>query len=153
MFPHVLPFAGDMDARQTSDSIKTAEIAWTRVHAIIKSGTCGKCNLSDGDRKAYLTPLGNTRDLICINVKTARSRSHDHSEAQFYSFHGASDFHRTAGKFRGRTPRSRLDRTAIEPRWWIFRRGITSTIIGWRSLEHQYHDRGSFEVKLKLFHR
>ena len=33
--PHVLPFAGDVDARKASDFIKTAEIAWTRVHAII----------------------------------------------------------------------------------------------------------------------
>ena len=28
-------FAGDVDARQASDLIKMAEIAWTRVHAII----------------------------------------------------------------------------------------------------------------------
>ena len=39
---HVLPFAGDMDARRASDSVWTAEIAWTRVHAIIKSSTCAK---------------------------------------------------------------------------------------------------------------
>ena len=31
-----LPFAGDVDARQALDAVKTAEIAWTRVHAIIK---------------------------------------------------------------------------------------------------------------------
>ena len=88
MFPHVLPFAGDVDARQASDSIKMAEIAWTRVHAIIKSGTCAKCNLSDGDQKAYLAPRGDTRDGIFINVKTARSRSDGHSEARFYSLQG-----------------------------------------------------------------
>ena len=35
MFPHVLPFAGDVDARQALDSIKTVEIAWIRVHAIV----------------------------------------------------------------------------------------------------------------------
>ena len=35
MFPHVFPFAGDVDVRQASNSIKTAEIAWTRVHAIV----------------------------------------------------------------------------------------------------------------------
>ena len=39
---HVLPFAGDVDARRASDSVRMAEIAWTRVHAIIKSGTCAK---------------------------------------------------------------------------------------------------------------
>ena len=44
---YVLPFAGDVDARLASDSIRTAEIAWTRVHAIIKSSTCTKYNLSD----------------------------------------------------------------------------------------------------------
>ena len=31
-----LPFAGDVDARQALDAVKMAEIAWTRVHAIIK---------------------------------------------------------------------------------------------------------------------
>ena len=35
MFPHDLPFAGDVDGRQASDSIRTTEIAWTRVHAIV----------------------------------------------------------------------------------------------------------------------
>ena len=33
---HVLPFAGDVDARRALDAIRTAKIAWTRVHAIIK---------------------------------------------------------------------------------------------------------------------
>ena len=32
---HLTYFAGDVDARQASDLIKMAEIAWTRVHAII----------------------------------------------------------------------------------------------------------------------
>ena len=59
---HVLPFAGDVDARRASDSVKTAEITWTRVHAIIKSGTCAKYILRDGDQKAYLTPRGDTRN-------------------------------------------------------------------------------------------
>ena len=170
MFPYVLPFSGDVDARQASDSIKTVEIAWTRVHAIIKSGTCAKCNLSDGDQKAYLTPCGNTRDVIFINVKTARSRSDGQSEARFYSLHGdawsvgfQSDGGEVSWKNSTIAVRSNRDRGAIEPRSWIFHRGITSTIIGRRSLKHQYHDRraivaqswrdrGSFEVKLKLFH-
>ena len=60
---HVLPFAGDVDARRESDSVRTAEIAWTRVHAIIKSDTCAKYNLNDGDRQAYLTPHGDTRNV------------------------------------------------------------------------------------------
>ena len=45
---HVLPFAGDVDARRASDSVRTAEIAWTRVHAIIKSTRASKSSLSDG---------------------------------------------------------------------------------------------------------
>ena len=48
---HVLPFAGDVDARRASDSIKTAEIAWTRVHAIIKSSTCSIGGLSKDDER------------------------------------------------------------------------------------------------------
>ena len=38
-----------------------ASIAWTRVHAIMKSGTCAKAILSGRDRSAYLTPRGDTR--------------------------------------------------------------------------------------------
>ena len=30
---YVLPFAGDVDAQRASDSVRTAEIAWTRVRA------------------------------------------------------------------------------------------------------------------------
>ena len=37
---HVLPFAGDVDARRVSDSFRTAEIAWTRVHTIVNQSTC-----------------------------------------------------------------------------------------------------------------
>ena len=33
----ILPYAGDVDAQRASDAVKTAEIAWTRVHVIIKS--------------------------------------------------------------------------------------------------------------------
>ena len=47
---HVSPSASDVDARRASDSVRTAEIAWTRVHAIIKSTHAFKSGLSDGDR-------------------------------------------------------------------------------------------------------
>ena len=47
---HVLPFAGDVDARGALDSVRTAEIAWTRVHAIIKSTRVSKSSVSDGDQ-------------------------------------------------------------------------------------------------------
>ena len=33
---HFLPFTGDVGARQTLDAVKTVEIAWTRVHTILK---------------------------------------------------------------------------------------------------------------------
>ena len=73
-----------------------------------------------------------------------------------------ADLNQMAQTIRGRTPRS-----PIEPRSRIIRRGITSTIIVWQLLEHQYHDRGPiaarswpdcgaivvlFEAKLKLTH-
>ena len=35
MFPHGLTSAGRVAAQRASDSIKTVEIAWTQVHAII----------------------------------------------------------------------------------------------------------------------
>ena len=40
-------FAGDVARRHELDAIRTAKIAWTRVRAIIKSGTCAKYNVSD----------------------------------------------------------------------------------------------------------
>ena len=93
---------------------------------------------------------------------------------------GASNFHHadSSGSCGSRSPRfpsddpdaswknaaiaveSKCDCGAIEPQSRIIRRGITSTIIVWRSLEHQYHDRrtivaqsrrdrGSFGSKIK----
>ena len=46
----VLPFAGDVVLRETSDSItrrRDSSITWTRVHAITNQGTCTNDNLSD----------------------------------------------------------------------------------------------------------
>ena len=54
----VLPFAGDVDARRALDSVKTAEIVWTRVHAISKLFTCAKEGISGDDQRVYLTPRG-----------------------------------------------------------------------------------------------
>ena len=45
MFPHGLTCAVSVAAYRTSDVIKTATIAWTRVHVIIKSITCAKVRL------------------------------------------------------------------------------------------------------------
>ena len=59
-----LPFAGDVDAWQALDLVnndRKALIAWTRVHAIIKSGTCVKDTLSGRNRRAHRAPHGITR--------------------------------------------------------------------------------------------
>ena len=63
--PHVLPLAGDVDARQSSDLIKTAEIAWTRVHAIIHQAHASFFTLSDRDRRANREPRGGPRSARC----------------------------------------------------------------------------------------
>ena len=51
---HLLPFAGNVDAREALDLVKIdrmASITWTRVHAIIKSSMCVVLGLSDDDRR------------------------------------------------------------------------------------------------------
>ena len=151
-----LTCAGRVAAQRTSDSIKTAEIAWTRVHAIIKSGTCLICNLSDGDRKAYLMPHGDTRDVIFIQVKTAQSRSDGHSEAWFYSLHGEawsvrfpSDGGEDSWKNHTIVVRSNGDRGAIEPQSWILCRGIDSMIVKRCLIEDRQHDRRTIGPRLR----
>ena len=47
MFPHGSYLAGDVAAWRASDRIRAAEIAWTRVHAIIKCSTCVLLTLRD----------------------------------------------------------------------------------------------------------
>ena len=54
MFPHGSYLAGRVAARQASDLVgpdRKALIAWTQVHAIIRSSTCGKKRLSGYDRR------------------------------------------------------------------------------------------------------
>ena len=58
---HFLPFAGYVDARWTSDFVGTEGIAWTRVHAIIKSTRALNGDLSDDDRRAHRSPRGDMR--------------------------------------------------------------------------------------------
>ena len=56
-----------MDERQELDLVsndRKASIAWTRVHAIIKSGTCVKATLSGRDRRAHRAPRGITRSAF-----------------------------------------------------------------------------------------
>ena len=58
MFPHDLPFPGDVDARQASDSIRTMEIVWTRVHTILNQARARYIFLSERDQRTYLTTRG-----------------------------------------------------------------------------------------------
>ena len=141
-----------MAAHQTSDAIKTATIAWTRVHAIIKSGTCANDNLSDRDRRAHRSPRGTTRsarssshfdqgfiaiftDRMAGGGLSSRSRSDGHGEARSsslredtWSVRFPSDGVEDSWKNTTIAVQSNRDRSAIEPRSWILHRGIDSTI-------------------------
>ena len=55
--------AGDVTAAQASDSVKTTESAWTRVHAIINQSTCAKSRVSGDDRRAYLVTRGGAKSV------------------------------------------------------------------------------------------
>ena len=61
MFQHGSYLAGRVAARQALDSGWTAEIAWTRVHAILHQRTCCKKGINVVDRTTYLAPRGNPR--------------------------------------------------------------------------------------------
>ena len=61
MFPHGLTLQVTWTRGERPISSRTATIAWTRVHAIIKSTTCAKGRVSDEDRTTYLAPRGNPR--------------------------------------------------------------------------------------------
>ena len=63
MFPHSLTYAGRVAARGALDSGGTAEIAWTRVHAISDYNTCVIWSLSKQDRTAPSSPRGVTRSV------------------------------------------------------------------------------------------
>ena len=78
----VLPFAGDVDARRASDSVRMTEIAWTRVHTIIKSGTCTKDDLSDAIKGLTLGHVALRESPDRHQTKTARSRSDGHGDAR-----------------------------------------------------------------------
>ena len=123
MFPHGLTSSGRVAARRASDSIKTVEIAWTRVHAISKSTTCAKERVSDEDQTPYLAPRGNLR----TSWSASNRRAWDASDGRDYSQSRSADRHRTVQRRCGRTLRSSRDRGAIEPRSHAFCRGIDST--------------------------
>ena len=82
MFPHDLPFACDVDGRQALDAIKTAKIPWTRVHAIIKSGTCAKDDLSDAIKGLTLGHVASRELPDRHQMKTAQSRFDVHGDTR-----------------------------------------------------------------------
>ena len=76
MFPHGLTSAGRVAAQRASDSIKTVEIAWTQVHAIINHTRAKKKELKW--RASDVLPRATWRpeDLtIGIKLKSDRSPS------------------------------------------------------------------------------
>ena len=122
MFPHDLTCAGRVATYRTSDAIRTATIAWTRVHAIIKSITCAKGRLKSRRSDGW----SSSRD-DCDRTAGGGLTSWSWCTGSVNRDCSSNWSYRTATKTRGRTPRSRSDRTAIEPRSWKFWRGIAST--------------------------
>ena len=125
-----LPFASNVDARQALDLVsnnRKASIAWTQVDAIIKSNTCVKATLSGRNRRAHRAPHGITRSVYCHQQEYQRSDGH--GAARSSSLRG--DAWSVRSPFDGRRQGSVIARSSI------FHPGITSTIIGRRSLEHQ----------------
>ena len=92
---------------QTSDAIKTATIAWTRVHAIIKSARALKSFLvaTIGALTRRHVATRGALDLHQQQILLDRDRTVQSPEA-----------HRTVQTIRGRTPRPRSDRTTIAAR-------------------------------------
>ena len=92
MFPHGSYLARRVAARQASDLVgpdRKASIAWTRVHAIMKSGTCGKSSLSDDDRGLTVGHVASSTIEILHHPRRSAGRHVDANEA--------SDFHQTHG--------------------------------------------------------
>ena len=69
MFPHGLTCEGRVATYRTSDAIRTVTIAWTRVHAIVKSITCAKGDLSEDNRTTYLAPRGILRSSRSASIE------------------------------------------------------------------------------------
>ena len=115
-------------------------IAWTRVHAIIRSNTCAKRSLSDEDRTTYLAPRGNSR--------TSRSASNRKlyrtivilcdlgaSRERIWTVHST---------FEDWTVDRASRRTTIDARLWPDRRTIVARFV---------RDHGAFKAKMERKHR
>ena len=163
-----LTCAGRVAAQQTSDSNRTAEIAWTQVHSINKLSTCIIPTLSDHDQRAYRSSRGSTRSaqslsrldhgfVGCRFIGQSRSSSrssligqltvdapHDHNLLDraivtVPSPEALSDGYEVSRKNSTIAVRSNRDRGAIEPRSWLFHRGFTATISA-HDLNSRRHD-------------
>ena len=92
MLPHGSYLAGRVAARQASDSVgpdRKASIAWTRVHAIMKSGMWAKSSLSDDDRGLTVGHVASSTIEIPHHPQRSAGRHMDSNKA--------SDFHQTHG--------------------------------------------------------
>ena len=135
MFPHGLTSAGHVAARRASDSIKTVEIAWTRVHAIIKSTTCAKEGVSEMIERLTWRQVATRRASDCHQREIAWSRS-DGLRWSRVERSGASDLHQVtivisdgpedSWKNSATAARSSRDRGAIEPQSHVSRWGVVS---------------------------
>ena len=88
-----------MAARQASDPVgpdRKASIAWTRVHAIVKSSTWEKSRLSGYDRM-----------LTCGHVESSGESDLHQTDVVAIAIIIAIFFHRTANAHRNRGPRDR----------------------------------------------
>ena len=139
MFPHGLTCAGCVAAYRTSDVIKTVTIAWTRVHAIIKSTTCAKGRVSDEDRTTYLAPRGNPRTSRSASNRRAWAASDGRDCSQSRSV----DRHRTVQRRRGRTSRSSRDRTPSTAESIL----LEPTMIDRAPASRLTHDRGPITAR------
>ena len=157
-----LTCAGRVAAQRMSDSIKTVEIAWTRVHTIIKSGKCLIYNLSDaiGWLTWHHVATREAPDLHQKRIPHNRDRTLHSSEVP-------SDGLDDSWKNSTIEPRSRRDRAAIAHHSsWNHLHDHRKKVVG-ASIPRSTHDRGPiaarswpdrgaivvlFEVKLKLTH-
>ena len=142
MFPHGSCFARRVAARGASDAGGTAEIAWTRVHAITDQSTCVNRSRKWRDQRTYLSPRGRAESVRSSSRWTAgdgltsRSWSDGYSEVWFFSLIAGiwsvgfqSDGVGDAWKNTTIAVRSNRNRGAIEPQSWILPHGIYPTII------------------------
>ena len=147
MFPHGLTCAGRVAAQQALDPVgpdRKVSIAWTRVHAIVRSSTWGKSRLSGYDRMLTCGHVESSdasnlhqTDVVAIAIiitiffhpMADAHRNHgprDRAIVTIRSPEALSDGYEDTWKNSTIVVRSNRDRGPIEPRSWSLRYGITS---------------------------